>query len=247
MTSGLSVLAVDDETPALDEIVYLLKNSAMVSHVRAVSSATDALHHLHHEPYDVVLLDIAMPGIDGLELARVVAQFSLPPAIVFVTAHEEHALAAFDVGGSGYLLKPLTQERLVTALRRVTQPRRDERPDDNALDTLPVEIGTLTRMISRDEVGWVESSGDYVRLHLHDGGQHLVRLPMSLLEEQWRDHGFARIHRSYLVSLRAIREVRTSQGHTVVGVGTFDLPVSRRHSKELRDRLVRHARRATAP
>ena len=79
MTVGLSVLAVDDETPALDEIVYLLEDSAMVSHVHAVSSATDALHHLHHDRFDVVLLDIAMPGIDGLELARVVAQFSLPP------------------------------------------------------------------------------------------------------------------------------------------------------------------------
>ena len=109
-----------------------------------------------------------------------------------------------------------------------------------------MEIGTLTKMVSRDEVSWAESSGDYVRLHLRDGAQHLVRLPMSLLEEHWRDHGFARIHRSYLVSLREIREVRTSQGHTVVGVGTFDLPVSRRHSKELRDRLVRHARRSPA-
>ena len=100
-------------------------------------------------------------------------------------------------------------------------------------------------MVSRDEVSWVESSGDYVRLHLRDGAQHLVRLPMAVLEDQWRDHGFARIHRSYLVSLRDIREVRTSQGHTVVGVGNFDLPVSRRHSKELRDRLVRHAWRST--
>jgi DNA-binding LytR/AlgR family response regulator len=246
VTTGLSVLAVDDETPALDELVYLLRNSAMASHVRAVSSATDALRHLHDEHFDVVLLDIAMPGMDGLELARVVAQFSHPPAIVFVTAHEEHALAAFDVGGSGYLLKPVTQERLVTALRRVALPRLEEHPDDDALETIPVEIGTLTRMVSRDEVSWAESSGDYVRLHLRDGAQHLVRLPMSVLEEHWRDHGFARIHRSYLVSLREIREVRTSQGHTVVGVGTFDLPVSRRHSKELRDRLVRHARRSPA-
>lgn len=244
MTNGLSVLAVDDETPALDELVYLLTQSAMASHVRAVSSATDALHHLHHERFDVVLLDIAMPGMDGLELARVMAQFSHPPAIVFVTAHEEHALAAFDVGGSGYLLKPVTQERLVTALRRVALPRQEDREDEAALDTIPVETGTLTRMVTRDEVSWVESSGDYVRLHLRDGAQHLVRLPMALLEEHWRDHGFARIHRSYLVSLREIREVRTSQGHTVVGVGTFDLPVSRRHSKELRDRLVRHARRS---
>jgi DNA-binding LytR/AlgR family response regulator len=246
VTTGLSVLAVDDEAPALDELVYLLRNSAVTSHVRAVSSATDALHHLHHEHFDVVLLDIALPGMDGLELARVVAQFSHPPAIVFVTAHEEHALAAFDVGGSGYLLKPVTQERLVTALRRAAPPRQeDHHPDDGALETIPVEIGTLTKMVSRDEVSWAESLGDYVRLHLRDGTQHLVRLPMSLLEEHWRDHGFARIHRSYLVSLREIREVRTSQGHTVVGLGTFDLPVSRRHSKELRDRLVRHARRST--
>ena len=204
MTTGLSVLAVDDEAPALDELVYLLWNSAVASHVRAVSSATDALHHLHDEHFDVVLLDIAMPGMDGLELARVVAQFSHPPAIVFVTAHEEHALAAFDVGGSGYLLKPVTQERLVTALRRVALPRQEDHPDDDALETIPVEIGTLTKMVSRDEVSWAESSGDYVRLHLRDGAQHLVRLPMSLLEEHWRDHGFARIHRSYLVSLREI-------------------------------------------
>ncbi len=135
MTTGLSVLAVDDESPALDELAYLLKNSAMVSHLRAVSSATDALHHLHHERYDVVLLDIAMPGMDGLELARVVAQFSHPPAIVFVTAHDEHALAAFDVGGTDYLLKPVTQERLVTALRRVAQPRREDQPDEDARST----------------------------------------------------------------------------------------------------------------
>lgn len=247
MTTGLSILAVDDEAPALDELAYLLKNSAMVSHLRAVSTATDALHHLHHERYDVVLLDIAMPGMDGLELARVVAQFSHPPAMVFVTAHDEHALAAFDVGGTDYLLKPVTQERLVTALRRVVQLRREDQPDENALDTIPVEIGNLTKMVLRDDVSWVESSGDYVRLHLRDESQYLVRLPMSLLEEHWREHGFTRVHRSYLVSLREIREVRTAQGHTIVRVGTYDLPVSRRHSKELRDRLVRHARRSSAP
>ena len=212
MTTTLSVLAVDDEAPALDELVYLLRNSAVASHVRAVSSATDALRHLHDEHFDVVLLDIAMPGMDGLELARVVAQFSHPPAIVFVTAHEEHALAAFDVGGSGYLLKPVTQERLVTALRRVALPRQEDHPDDGVLETIPVEIGTLTKMVSRDEVSWAESSGDYVRLHLRDGTRHLVRLPMSLLEEHWRDHGFARIHRSYLVSLREI-----TRGEDVAG------------------------------
>ena len=240
--SGLSVLAVDDEIPALDELTFLLENSSMVSSVRSAKSATDALHYMHEERYDVVLLDIAMPGLDGLELARVLARFSEPPAIVFVTAHEEHALEAFEVGGMGYLLKPVTHDRLVTTLSRVVGRPADS-PHTSSLETIPVEIGSLTRILARDDVSWVESAGDYVRLHLRSGGNHLVRVPISLLEEKWSDHGFARIHRSFLVALRDIHELRTSEGHMVVGVTNFDLPVSRRHSKELRDRLVRQARK----
>jgi DNA-binding LytR/AlgR family response regulator len=240
--TGLSVLAVDDEAPALDELTYLLESSAMVRSVRAARSATDALRLLQDESYDVVLLDIAMPGIDGLELARVLARFSQPPAVVFVTAHEEHALAAFDAGGVGYLLKPVTLDRLVNTLRRVTTVMPADN-DAGPLDTLLVEIGTLTKIVSRDDVSWVESAGDYVRLHLRGGVGYLIRLPISVIDEHWSDQGFVRIHRSYLVALRDIHEIRTTEGHTVVGVGDTDLPVSRRHAKELRDRLVHHARR----
>jgi DNA-binding LytR/AlgR family response regulator len=241
--SGLSVLAVDDEVPALDELTFLLENSAMVASVRSVKSATDALHYVHVEHYDVVLLDIAMPGLDGLELARVLGRFAHPPAVVFVTAHEQHAVAAFEVGGLDYLLKPVTLERLVLTLRRVVARATDESAPVDSLETIPVEIGSLTRILARDDVSWVESAGDYVRLHLRGGDKHLVRLPISLLEERWSEFGFARIHRSYLVALRDIHELRTVEGHMVIGVEDFDLPVSRRHSKELRDRLVRHARR----
>lgn len=243
MTGTLSVLAVDDEPPALDELVYLLTTLSMVSQVRAVSSAEDALHYLHHDRFDVVLLDIAMPGLDGLELAGVVSHFSEPPAIVFVTAHEEYALAAFNVGGVGYLLKPVTEETLLTVLGRVARSRTEDSTGVDAIDAIAVEIGTLTKMVTRESVSWVEASGDYVRLHVRDGAHHLVRLPISTLEEQWREHGFARIHRSYLVALRDIREIRSAEGHIVVRVGDMVLPVSRRHAKELRDRLVRHARR----
>jgi DNA-binding LytR/AlgR family response regulator len=244
--TGLSVLAVDDEAPALDELIFLLENSALVSTVRAAKSATDALHYMHDEHYDVVMLDIAMPGLDGLELARVLERFSHPPAIVFVTAHEEHALEAFDAGGMGYLLKPVTLERLVSTLQRVAHRPVDESAEESSLDTILVEIGSLTKILAREDVSWVESAGDYVRLHLRGGGQHLVRIPISLLEDRWSEHGFVRIHRSYLVALRDIHELRTSEGHTMVGVEDFALPVSRRHSKELRDRLVRHARRETS-
>jgi DNA-binding LytR/AlgR family response regulator len=240
---GLSVLAVDDEPPALDELTFLLESSALVRSVRAAKSVTDALHYMHDEHYDVILLDIAMPGLDGLELARVVSQFSHPPAIVFVTAHEEYALEAFHAGGMGYLLKPVTHDRLVTTLRRVGNRPDDEIVESDSLETILVEIGSLTKILAREDVSWVEAAGDYVRLHLRDNGHHLVRMPISLLEEKWSDHGFARIHRGYLVALRDIHELRTSEGHTVVGVGAYDLPVSRRHAKELRDRLVRLTRR----
>ncbi len=246
MTPGLSVLAVDDESPALDELTFLLENTSLVGSVRAAQSAADALRYLQDERYDVILLDIAIPGINGLELARLLGRFSEPPAVVFVTAHEEYALEAFDVGGMGYLLKPVTHERLVTALRRVVGTRAGDEADRNPLDSILVEIGSLTKIVARDDVAWVESSGDYVRLHVRDGAQHLVRLPISLLEERWSEHGFARIHRSYLVALRDIRELRTAEGHTVVGIEGYDLPVSRRHAKELRDRLVRNLRRDTA-
>jgi DNA-binding LytR/AlgR family response regulator len=94
-------------------------------------------------------------------------------------------------------------------------------------------------LVARSEVEWVESAGDYIRLHTVEGASHLVRLPMAALEEQWSSHGFARIHRSYLVSLRCVRELRADGGQTVVRIGTHDLPVSRRHLRELRDRLVR--------
>ena len=198
--TALSVLAVDDEAPALDELVYVLTSLSMVSQVRAVSSAEDALHHLQNDRFDVVLLDIAMPGLDGLELAGVVSRFVDPPAIVFVTAHEEFALAAFDVGGAGYVLKPVTEESLLTVFERLSRLRTGERATPEAFDTIPVELGTLTKLIARDSVSWIESSGDYVRLHLRDGPEHLVRLAISTLEDEWREHGFARIHRGYLVS-----------------------------------------------
>jgi two-component system response regulator LytT len=96
--SGLSVLAVDDEEPALDELRYLLRSSPHVSGLSLAQSATEALMRLQEGGIDVVLLDIRMPGLDGMDLARVLARFSAPPAVIFVTAHEAHALEAFDVG-----------------------------------------------------------------------------------------------------------------------------------------------------
>lgn len=240
---ALSVLAVDDEEPALDELVFLLQADARVASVDVADTATAALRMLRERAYDVLLLDVRMPQLDGLELARILLRFADPPAVVFVTAYDEHALEAFEVRASDYLLKPPSAERLGEALERVRGRRSPpNRPDPAPVDRIPVDVGGTTRLVSRSDVAWVEAQGDYVRLHLVNGSAYLVRLPISTLAVQWADLGFVHIHRRYLVAIRHITELRSEPGVTTVMVGRTALPVSRRHTRELRDRLVRAAR-----
>ena len=272
--STLRALAVDDELPALDELAYLLRADARVSSVVTAADATEALRVLRDSEVDVVFLDIRMPGLDGLELARVLRRFAQPPLVVFVTAHDDRAVDAFDLGAVDYLLKPLRAERLAETLRRllaardkaaaeqaepapdtgreeaaagapaerpggpVPEPRREE-PDE----VIPVELAGRTTMLPRSAVRWVEAQGDYARLHTADAS-HLVRVPLSVLAERWAEAGFVRIHRSYLVALPLIRELRLTATGYVVRIGDQELPVSRRHTRELKDRLVRAAKAA---
>lgn len=250
------MLAVDDELPALDELVYLLDAQEAVAEVLTAADATTALRLIKDRPdtIDAVFLDINMPGLDGLELAGVLAAFAKPPAVVFVTAHEDRAIRAFDLGAADYLLKPVRAQRLAESVRRVVE-LRDQReapvskqPEAtsavDADEVIPVEIGGTTTLVHRSEVFWVEADGDYSRLHSATGS-HLVRIPISTLESRWEDAGFLRVHRSYLVSLPLVTGVRTVGSGTVVCLRSgrdgppVELPVSRRHTRELKDRMVR--------
>ncbi|MFC7547060.1 LytR/AlgR family response regulator transcription factor [Plantactinospora sp. GCM10030261] len=246
MTAFLRVLAVDDEPPALDELAYLLRADPRVSRVHTAGDATEALRVLRDTDVDAVFLDIRMPGLDGMELARVLRRFARPPAIVFVTAYDDAAVDAFDLGVTDYVRKPVQTERLAEAVRRVTGSRVvPSHPAALALSeedpAIPVELAGSTRMLPRSAVRWVEAQGDYARLHTADGS-HLVRVPLATLSERWADAGFVRIHRSYLVQLRLIAELRLANSGYVVIIDDAELPVSRRHTRELKDRLVRAAK-----
>jgi len=236
---GLRVLVVDDEQPALAELAFLLGRDDRVGEVRTCLSAVEALRRLREEAFDVVLLDVAMPGLSGLELASVLGGFSEPPRIVFVTAYADHAVDAFDLNAADYLLKPVREDRLREAIRRV---REIGAPTPTPEDTIAVELGGVTRFVPRSEVRYIEAQGDYARLHTA-GGSHLVRIPLSSLEERWRDAGFLRIHRSLLVSLAHVEEVRASAGRYSVVVAGDELPVSRRSAPALRDMLLRRTTR----
>lgn len=235
----LSVLAVDDVPPALADLSRLLSASPYVRDVATAGDALTALRMIQNERYDAIFLDISMPGLDGLELASLLARLNEPPVIVFVTAFEQHAVAAFGIGAVDYLLKPVRSERLAEALARVN--RLLVRPSTEAPDTmaaLPVESEGRTRYVRRTDVRYVEAHGDYVRLHA-TSGIHLVRMPISRLEEYWAQAGFIRVHRSFLVALDAVRELRSdSVGGLLAHTDLGDVPVSRRHARDLREKLL---------
>jgi len=251
---GVRLLAVDDEPPALDELAYLLRDDPRVGEVETAADALSALKVLEAGAFDGVFLDIRMPGLTGLELARVLSRFAAPPPVVFVTAHDDAAVDAFSLRAVDYLLKPVRAARLAEAVGRVVQARpavdgavagSAAAPADGG--TIAVELGGVTRFLHVADVRYVEAQGDYARLHTASGS-HLVRVPLAALEERWAPAGFVRVHRSYLVATGHISELRVEPGggHSVrVGAGPSAalLPVSRRLSRDLKDRLVHRARR----
>jgi DNA-binding LytR/AlgR family response regulator len=229
---------LDDEPHARDEISFLLDGDPRIASVRSASSGASALKLLSNEPFDVLFCDIKMPGLNGLELARVVNQFSAPPSIVFITAYEDHAVEAFGLQAVDYVMKPIRASRLSKAIRRVAEfsssPSSFE--DD---ETIPVELGGVTKFVHRSEVRYVEAFGDYARLYTDGGEQHLIRATLNVLEERWSAAGFVRTHRSLLVRLDRVDEmIRSPDGHTTLRVGADELAVSRRHYREVRDRLA---------
>ena len=232
---GLQALVVDDEEPARQELSYLLQQDRRVGSVRTAGSAAVALEMLTVQSADVVFCDIKMPGMDGIALARVLARFTDRPQIVFVTAYDDHAVDAFELDATDYLMKPVRATRLTEAVRRVVSAGTPEARKSED-ETIPVELAGVTRFVRRSQVRYVEAQGDYTRLHT-DTNSHLVRIPLTVLEQRWAAAGFARIHRSTLVALAHVDEVRMLDGHCSVRLGDEELPVSRRHSRELRVRL----------
>jgi DNA-binding LytR/AlgR family response regulator len=229
----LRVLAVDDERPALDDLARVLRAQPAVAAVETAESGEQALHALAEEHYDAVFLDVRMPGLDGVELARVLRRFASPPALIFVSAYESAAVEAFELRALDYLMKPVSRARVAEALARVTETPRDTH------DTLAVDApGGGTKLLRREDVIYLQAHGDYVRVVTADA-RHLVRGRLGEIERRWAPHGFHRVHRRFLVNLRKAAEVRPQLNGTAVLIlaDGAELPIARREVAELRRRL----------
>ena len=254
------VLVVDDERPALEDLGRLLEASPNVEDVVLADGGTEALRLLAAGQFDVVFMDVRMPDIDGLELGKALERFADPPALIFVSAYEDGAVSVFEHGLAplDYLMKPVSRVRVEQALERVLGgggvggrgPAAGQRaggreewfgPDgDGAGEIIPVEHqrGGTTKLLDRSSVLYIKAEGDYVRIHA-DSGRFLVRAALADIEERWAQHGFVRVHRSYIANLRRAVEIRPQLGGTVtiVMVDGSEVPVARRQVADLRRRL----------
>lgn len=243
MTTFTALIADDEEAPREQLRAALARLWPELAIVAASTNGAEAWDDcLAHEPA-IAFLDIRMPGLTGLEVARRLAALAAPPWIVFVTAYDDHALAAFEAGAVDYVLKPVDDARLAQTLERLRARVSQPVPDTAALTRLlaslapsrpaprPIQagLGREVVLIPPDEVIYFEADTRYTRV-VHQGGDALIRTPLRELLTQLDPEQFWQIHRSVLVNSRCIaRAIRVDEGSMVVTLRGRDekLPVSR--------------------
>jgi len=220
--SRVRTLIVDDEPPARKRLRDLLANERALELVGEAGSGTEAVRMIHAGRPDLVFLDIQMPGTDGFGVIREIAGDD-PPLVVFVTAHDEHAIKAFEVEAVDYVLKPVLEPRLKEAVRRAVERIRSgardtsgdlarllERLSQSAAPQagrLPIKRDGSVTFVRTDDIDWLEADGDYVRIHAGKA-THVVRDTIAEVTSKLPAERFVRIHRSIVVNTERIREVQ---------------------------------------
>jgi DNA-binding LytR/AlgR family response regulator len=263
VSEPLRFLAVDDEAPALNDLVRMLRASDVVGKVDSAMSGSEALRRMNDsaEDYHGLFIDVRMPDLDGIELAQILRRFASPPAIVFVSAYEDAAVRAFEVHALDYLVKPVSKQRLEEAVERIQAVSSIEvhelepaavggaralaaapvpvaaEEDDEIVPVDSLAAGT-TRLVERSSILYLCANGDYVRVVTADG-RYLMRGSLSEIARRWEPLGFVRVHRQYVVNLRRASEIRPHLNGTasLIFPGGGEVPVSRREVADLRRRL----------
>lgn len=239
------VLIVDDEVPARERLRALLGGIPDARVVGEAAHGEEALEMVERLEPDIVLLDVSMPGMDGLEAARRIAQFADPPAVIFTTAFDEYALQAFDAQAAAYLLKPIRPEKLSDALARAVRLTRPQRAQAIAAARfaerrthIAVRTRDGTRLVPVDEIWYFLADQKYTTVR-HAAGEDLIEESLRSLEDDLGGK-FLRIHRNALVNVERLAAIeRDESGQYFVRLRDVDarLAVSRRMASDLRERF----------
>jgi two-component system response regulator AlgR len=239
------VLVVDDEAPARERLQRLLGDLPDCEVVGIAANGEQAVRLAGELRPDVLLLDVRMPGMNGLEVARHIAVMSEPPAVVFTTAYDAYAVEAFEAQAVGYLLKPVRAEKLAAALERASRlaaARLARIAADDPAHTprthVAARLGEQVRLIPLPDIYYFAADQKYTTVR-HKGGSDLIEDPLRALAAEFAAH-FVRVHRNALVNTQRIAAIeRDAAGQYYVAVRDLGerLAVSRRLAGELRERL----------
>ena len=254
MALKLRALLVDDESPARKELRYLLQPFDDIQVVGEAANAIEAMELIRNLDYSVIFLDIDMPGLNGIDLAGQLRDNDDPPAIIFTTAHEEYAFAAFSVNAADYLLKPIHPKRLEEAVTKVRQlkgavnpakklpiqPKVEQTAQPKPLEVIPVEQRGKTILLRQDEIIYIYTDKDNVYVKTQKDS-YLTRFTLRDLELRLNPNLFFRSHRCYLVNIQRMRElIPYFNGTYTVVVDDHErseIPVSRTQSRKLKEIL----------
>ena len=245
----MKVLIVDDEKPARDRLRQLIADFGIHEVGAAASNGKQALSMAATHDPDVVLLDIRMPGVDGIETAHHLNMMESPPAVVFTTAYDEYAIDAFEARAIGYVLKPVRRERLEKALEhaaRISGQMLKQLAAESKIQSrrqhVCARIQGELRLIPIESISFFNADQKYVTVH-HSDGQDLIDDSLKSLEDEFEDE-FVRIHRSVLVAVEQIDRLQKTDDGKIRVVLRQDsladgdeLVVSRRHLSNVRKRL----------
>ncbi len=244
---GMTILIVDDEQPARRKIRTFLKEEAGIAAIFEAGNGIEAAKLIHEKKPDLVLLDIQMPGMTGFEVIEAIGAEKMP-AVIFVTAYDQYALAAFEVHALDYLLKPFDQDRFHRSFRRALEQMRLKNEHTGVLQRLLAEINKEQKYLHRilvnsgaryffvktGELQYISAEEKYVKLHTEKGG-YLLRETMNEMEQRLDPSRFIRIHRSHLVNLDYIQEIQPGSHGDCVAIlkNGVRLTVSRRYRERL--------------
>ena len=246
----MNVLIVDDEAPARARLRHLVEDGGDHVVVGEAENGERALEMTDELTPDIVLLDVRMPGLNGIETARHLNSLAKPPAVIFTTAYDQYAIEAFETQAVGYVLKPVRRQRLEKALRqaaRLNNGMLGELGDTTGMRSKREHIcarklGKLT-MIPIEDIDYFVADQKYVRIH-HNGTDDLIDESLKSLEEEFPSE-FVRIHRSALVAVAQVDTLvkgADGQFRVVLRRATDDsedgLAISRRHLANVRRRLA---------
>jgi two-component system, LytTR family, response regulator len=238
----IRALVVDDEPLARKNLTVLLARASDVECVGECESGAGALEAIRARRPDLVFLDVQMPECDGFDVLELLGG-DVPPAIVFVTAHDQYALKAFETGALDYLLKPFDNRRFERALDRARERIANRQRTPSKPDRIVVKNTGSVVFLKVAEIDWIEAADYYACLHTGKKS-YLLRRSMTELEQDLDDASFCRIHRSAIVNLDRVRELRFGRDgeYEVLLADGTTLRLSRRYRKALQSRLGQNIR-----